>query len=190
MYRGRGLPSGYLKDTRPTTDFARSGLFNMLRSRIQINGISALDLFAGTGSVGFELVSAGAAHVVFVDESKECIKFMKKAAILFPQADIEIIHSEVFRVLKNRQSQFDIVFADPPFELKREKYKLLISLVLKTCLKPGGLLILEHFYKEKFDSSPDFTESRSFGNSTFSFFAQPKSKNENSTLPGFFRSDS
>ena len=157
--------------SRPTTDFAREGVFNLLESRIDFDGIDFLDLFAGTGCIGFEAYSRGA-HVVGVD-----VDIWSQRGILDIVKDwgldrYRFHRADVFRFLKKvYQKQFDVVFADAPFSFPTTLK--LPDLVLEgKWLKPGGLLVIEHGKDKDFSKHPKFDSSRSFGNVIFSFFNQ------------------
>ncbi len=173
-YKSRKIPDTWLRHTRPTTDFARTGLFSMMEHRLNVEGTHALDLFAGTGSIGFELLSRGCERVTMLDSDKRSILHLKKTAEMFEEENAVIIHSEAFRFLKTCQPVYDLVFADPPFDFGYELYEKLIELVMEKSFTQNGLFVLEHQATDKFEEQKYFTESRRFGNVAFSFFAQTK----------------
>lgn len=173
--KGRKIPDTLLRHTRPTTDFARTGLFSMIEHRKELDGVMALDLFAGTGSIGFELLSRGCAKVTMVDSDKRSILHLKKTAELLHEENAVIIQSEVFRFLKSEEQEYDLIFADPPFDAGDDFYVKLISSVMEKALNSNGLFILEHQASESFSANQFFNESRRFGNVAFSFFA-PRSQ--------------
>jgi 16S rRNA (guanine(966)-N(2))-methyltransferase RsmD len=170
-YKSRRIPDDRLKHTRPTTDFARSGLFNMIAHRMPIEGIQALDLFAGSGCIGFELLSRGAAHVVMIDNDRQSIQYLKKTAALLQAENLSIQRADVMRFLKSCRTLYPLVVADPPFNSSKEFYLMLIDLVLSHALSKGGYFILEHSASVSFADHPRFAESRRFGNIAFSFFS-------------------
>lgn len=176
--------SGYLKGrrlnpplnlpVRPTTDMAREGLFNILNNRIDFEATRVLDLFAGTGSVSIEFISRGARHVTSVDESPKCIDFIKKTCTTLEIENLFALRADVFNFLGRSQQSFDLVFADPPYDLKQ--FDIIPSLVLKSFVKPGGLFILEHSKEHNFSDNPYFTEQRNYGKVNFSFFTFEQNK--------------
>lgn len=158
---------------RPTTDLAREGLFNILQNTIDIEGIRALDLFAGTGGVAYELASRGAAHVCLVEQDRTTLAFLKKTVREFGIEDqTEIISGDVFRFLAQCTGQFEFVFADPPYALKN--IDDLPELILNSSLLlPGGLFVLEHSPRNNYERHPAFTRMKKYGDTTFSFFQKP-----------------
>ncbi|MBI2258690.1 MAG: 16S rRNA (guanine(966)-N(2))-methyltransferase RsmD [Flavobacteriia bacterium] len=156
--------------SRPTTDFAKEGLFNMLESRIEINNLHILDLCAGTGNITFEFCSREAKHVVSVDQNASCASYIFKNVEQFQIQDkVKVIKSEVRSFLKKWDYTYDLIFFDPPYE--STFYEECISLIFtKKLLKENGLLIVEHNNKKDFSSFPNWIECRSFGNVYFSFF--------------------
>lgn len=171
-YKGRRIPASVLRHTRPTTDFARTGLFSMIEHRMELPGTNALDLFAGTGSIGFELLSRGCSRVTIIDNDKHSIIHLKKTAQLLEEENAVIIQSEVIRFLKTCDPVYHLVIADPPFDCGPEFYNHLISQVMERALIREGLFVLEHQASVGFESHKHFRESRRFGNVAFSFFAE------------------
>ena len=154
---------------RPTTDFAREALFNILDNRLDYENSAALDLFGGTGIHSIELASRGCRDITFVDRYKDSVKFVTALAAEW-KLPIKAIQSDVFVFLKNTDLQWDYIFADPPYDMKG--LEELVSLILKSSVKPeSGFAVLEHNSKQKFDQLPGFLESRRYGQSVFSFFA-------------------
>lgn len=168
--RGRRLHPPTNLPVRPTTDLARESLFNILRNKVDFEGISTLDLFAGTGSITFEFISRGVKQVMAVDQDQRCIDFIKKSAIEFNIDNLFAIRNDVFIFLGRSQMSFDVVFADPPYNLKQ--FDIIPNLVLKSFVKPSGLFILEHSKEHSFKEHPLFVEQRNYGKVNFSFFNQ------------------
>jgi len=166
--KGRKLNAPHLPDARPTTDFARESLFNILQSRYVIEDAKVLDLFAGSGSIAFEFISRGAQKVTCVDLYSPGLAFIRNTAKDW-DCRIETVRSDVFRYLKVKSTAFDIVFADPPFDLKNvtELPKLIIE---NGWLKENGLLIAEHGKAGQFSGFDKFVEERAYGKVHFSFF--------------------
>lgn len=156
---------------RPTTDFAKENLFNVLSNHLDFEegGVEALDLFAGTGSISVELLSRGCTQVVSVEKDREHYAFICKVMQELKAVNWLPVRADVFKFMKSTHRCFDLVFADPPYELK--ELETLPDLVLGNgLLKPGGLFVLEHGKKNHFEAHPCFIEHRSYGSVNFSFF--------------------
>ncbi len=154
---------------RPTTDMAKEALFNILQHRIDFEGIHALDLFAGTGSITFELASRGAAGVTAVDIHFKCVQYINTVAEKLSLPSIKAIKADAMKFIPGCKSQFDLVFADPPYDLPQLRLisgKVFDSGILQT----DGLLILEHPSTIKMPESPYFQETRKYGYSSFTFY--------------------
>ena len=171
IYGGRRFDTPHNLQARPTTDIAKGALFNILQNRIDFEGISALDLFAGTGSISFELLSRGASHVVSVEKERVQQLFIQKVANeLKIGHELQLIRGDVFRYLKGATARFDFIFADPPYALP--ELSDLPDLVLNgDILKEEGLFVLEHGKENDFSAHPRFVEQRKYGAVHFSFFA-------------------
>jgi len=169
-YKGRIVsPISGLK-ARPTTDFARESLFNILNNRVDFESISVLDLFSGTGSIGFEFASRGAEVVHIVEKDSKHIAGIRQAIRKIGFTNIKPIHIDVKAYLKACRVKYDIVFADPPYEL--EWLKSIPDLVIgSNILKDDGFFILEHPKSMDFSNHNNFFEHRNYGNVNFSFFA-------------------
>lgn len=164
------IPSDRWK-TRPTTDMAREGLFNILQHRIDLEDIEVLDLFAGSGALCYEFLSRGAKRVVAVEKYGGCIKFIKKQLKVFKiEEHAELKQMEVFSYLKQAAANsFDLIFADPPYAM-REMLDLPELIFSRSILKKEGLLIIEHDHRCNFENHVNFVEFRKYGQSRFSFF--------------------
>lgn len=154
---------------RPTTDFAKEGLFNLLNNQIDFEGIEVLDLFAGTGSISLEFVSRDALQVVSVENNRTQSQFIEKICKQLSVSNLKVVKWDVFKYIATLQQRFDVVFADPPYELERlpEIPDLIFQ---QQILKENGLLILEHSAKNSFETHPHFSFHRNYGNVNFSFF--------------------
>lgn len=161
-------PSGY--KARPTTDFAREGLFNTLDSEYEFDGLAVLDLFGGTGAVSFEFASRGAGSVVAVEMNPAHVAFIKRTAASLGMASrMQVVHHNVFDFLDICTRRFDIVFADPPYAL--EGLDTLPDRILERGLVyDEGYLILEHPADYNFAAHPSFVKEKKYGNVHFSFF--------------------
>ncbi len=153
---------------RPTTDFAKEGLFNILTNKIDFEGLTVLDLFSGTGHISMEFASRGAGSIVAVDKHFKCTGFLKSISKEL-KFNIQAIKSDVFDFLNNAHSDYDLIFADPPYDLPNipEIHQLIFK---NTLLRPGGMLIIEHGQKTDLSGLQGFLEHRKYGNVNFSFF--------------------
>jgi 16S rRNA (guanine966-N2)-methyltransferase len=170
-YRGRKFNppvSGW--PTRPTTDFAREALFNILQNRMDFEGINALDLFAGSGGHSFELISRGAAHVNAVDKHRACCSFIKKVSEEWGIEDqLTVVNADVAAYIKKSKKTFDYIFADPPFSLSWIP-KIPALIFDHSLLSSAGLLVIEHPCQLDMSDHPFFKESRVYSKLSFSFF--------------------
>ncbi|MGN1256660.1 MAG: RsmD family RNA methyltransferase [Bacteroidaceae bacterium] len=169
-YKGRRFDIPRTFKARPTTDFAKENLFNVLQGYLDFEEEpSALDLFSGTGSITLELLSRGCGHVVSVENDPLHFSFIcgfidkLKAKEAFP------VRADVFRYLTRCRERFDFIFADPPYML--EQLPQMPDIVLDcNLLNEGGLFVLEHGKHNDFSQHPRFVEHRSYGSVNFSFF--------------------
>jgi 16S rRNA (guanine(966)-N(2))-methyltransferase RsmD len=157
--------------TRPTTDISRESLFNILENKIDLDDIVVLDLFAGSGGIGYEFISRGASKVYFVEKFHTCSFFIEKT---LKELNIEafgtVKKTDVFQFIKqSEKNYFDVIFADPPYDLKTLS-KIPSIIIENNILKKDSLLIIEHDERNNFEKHPNFVESRKYGQSQFSFF--------------------
>ncbi len=174
-FRGKKInaPSGL--PVRPTTDFAKEALFNVLNNLYYFDEIIVLDLFSGIGSISLEFVSRGSKKVVTVDNELKCVKFLEETAANMKIEDfLSVAKSDVLQFLKrNTSEKFDVIFADPPFDFEKESYEQILHLVFENeWLQNEGTLILEHSARISFDGSPFLSQTRKYGNVNFSFFSK------------------
>lgn len=154
---------------RPTTDFARENLFNVLDNMIDFDGITALDLFAGTGAISLEILSRGAEQVVAVEKAQVQIAFLKSVRTTLDAKNLSIIKGDVFKYLTGTTGSFDLIFADPPYDMDR--FEEVPRLVLGSALlKEGGIFVLEHGKKHDFSDLPGFQRRLTYGSVNFSLF--------------------
>ena len=166
--RGRAInpPVGY--QARPTTDFAKEGLFNSLDNEFFFDGLAVLDLFGGTGSIAFEFASRGAGSVISVEMNSVNASFIRRtAAALGVAQTVQVVRHNVFDFIPLCTKRFDIVFADPPYALENLADIPNVALPL---LAEEGLLILEHGNNYDFSAHPRFIDHRNYGSVNFSFF--------------------
>ncbi|GAB2980924.1 16S rRNA (guanine(966)-N(2))-methyltransferase RsmD [Mucilaginibacter puniceus] len=154
---------------RPTTDLAKEALFNILLNQIEFEDIKVLDLFSGTGNISLEFASRGASLVMSIDRSIQCIHYLKDTARQHKLEQIKTFKADVFKYLQLETDQYDLIFADPPYDLNQipEIPKIIFD---KNLLTPGGLLIVEHQSLQNLSNHPAFVEQRKYGHSSFSFF--------------------
>ena len=168
-YRGKTIlpPQGY--KARPTTDFAKESLFNLLTNRMDFEDVDMLDLFAGTGGIGIEFISRGAREVTAVEMAHTQQSFIISACKQLGIRNLHLIRGDVFKYVKSCHIQYDFIYADPPYDLERlpTRPDLIFEQGL---LKEGGYFVLEHSKNNHFDEHPHFVEERSYGSVHFSFF--------------------
>lgn len=155
--------------TRPTTDQAKESLFNILNNQFDFTNLEVLELFAGTGNIGYEFASRGA-NVTFVEKYGPCIDFIRNQCLIFDiVTQTEYRKSDVFKFVQESDETFNLIFADPPYALKR--MKILPDLIFKsTLLEKKGQLIIEHDSHTSFEENERFIAFRKYGQSYFSFF--------------------
>lgn len=168
-YKGKRIVAPKNLPVRPTTDFAKEGLFNILSNRIAIEGSSILDLCAGTGNMSLEFASRGANSITSVDDHPGCIKFINRMSREMDLSTIRTIRSELFKFIKKLQGNYDIIFADPPYGIHNTE-KLPDLILAKNVLNEDGFFILEHAADYNFEEHPNFSFSRRYGNVNFTFF--------------------
>ena len=160
-------PMGY--SARPTTDFAKEGLFNILNNEYEFEDLKVLDLFAGTGAISYEFASRGAARVYSVDMNRDNVCFIRKEASWLGLDQVIAVHDNVFDFLPICREKFDLIFADPPYALP--ELHGIPELVFKAgMLKEGGVFVFEHGKKDDFSDNPHFIEHREYGSVNFSIF--------------------
>ena len=157
---------------RPTTDIAKEALFNILQNRLEFDGLNCLDLFAGTGNISFELASRGVEHVDSVDLHFKCVQYITDTAKKMKLEQINARKADVFKFITSCKSTYDLIFADPPYDIP--KLPQLPKLVFdNNLLNNKGLLIVEHPSTRQMEEHPNFIETRKYGYSSFSFYANP-----------------
>ena len=169
-YKGRHFDIPRSFKARPTTDFAKENIFNVLIQYVDFDSAEALDLFSGTGSISLELLSRGCSRVVSVELDRDHHRFIQDCLKKLAVTDTVIpIRGDVFRFIKSCHQQFDFIFADPPYALK-ELPTLPDIIIDRGLLKPDGLFVLEHGKDYDFSQHPHFIEHRQYGSVNFSLF--------------------
>ena len=154
---------------RPTTDFARENIFNVLENLEGFEGKTACDLFAGTGAVSFEFLSRGCEYVTAVEKAPVQASFIKKVAQLLQDNNLHLIKGDVFRFIEEDSRSYDYIFADPPYDHPR--FDEIPVLILRSNLvKAGSIVIIEHSKSKDFSNLPGFNQRRAYGSVNFSIF--------------------
>lgn len=155
---------------RPTTDFARENIFNVLENMVDFESEpSALDLFAGTGAVSWEFVSRGCSRVTAVEKANVQAMFIKEVKNKLGDTVLTLIKGDVFRFLASASEPYDIVFADPPYDLP-DFDKVPLTVMTSRAVKEGTLFVLEHSGARDYSALPGFVERRVYGSVNFSIF--------------------
>lgn len=163
-------PQGY--SARPTTDYARESLFNILDNEYEFDDLKVLDLFGGTGAVSYEFSSRGVGHVWCVEMNRDNASFIRSEAARLGIDNISVVHSNVFDFLPICTQKFDIVFADPPYALDGLE-QLPDKVLASGILHPSSYFILEHGVEHKFSGHPLFVKEKVYGRVHFTFFETP-----------------
>lgn len=163
-------PKGF--NSRPTTDFAKESLFNLLSHRMSLVDLDILDLCAGTGNISFEFASREAGRITAVDSNFKCVRFINMMAKKYEVGeDLSVIKSDAVKYLKATPNNYDLIFADPPFD--RDFHKDIVRTVFEEgVLNENGLLIIEHGRDTVLTELPNFIEMRKYGSVHFSFFGE------------------
>lgn len=163
---------------RPTTDFAKENLFNVLHNLTDFDGLDALDLFSGTGSIAFELLSRGCRSVTAVEQDHQHAAFIRKVGGELKAGGLKLIRGDVFRYLHAApQGGFDLIFADPPYQLK-ELGEVPALILERGLLREGGILVMEHPKEYDFSTLPYFLQRRVYGSVNFSLFVREAGKTD------------
>ena len=168
-YKGRHFDIPRTFKARPTTDFAKENIFNVLTRYVDFDGAEALDLFSGTGSSSLELVSRGCLRVVSVEQDRDHYRFIQQCLQKLGTTACIPVRGDVFRFLKSCRQQFDFIFADPPYALK-ELPQIPDLVFERQLLKPEGIFVFEHGKDNDFSQHPHFVEHRQYGSVNFSLF--------------------
>jgi len=165
-------PPAKMPHTRPTTDIAKEGLFNILQNNLELEGITTLDLFGGTGSISYELASRGATNLTIVEKDDKMHAFISNNVASLQIENCKVIKSDVFRFIDQCTDQFDFIFAGPPYALATiDKLPELVA--EKKLLKPGGWFVLEHTPRNNYEKFPLYKTARNYGTTIFSIFIEP-----------------
>jgi len=174
LYGGRKInPPAKMPHTRPTTDIAKEGLFNIIQNNWTIEDMETLDLFGGTGCISYELASRGATDLTIIEKDPKMYDFIKQTAQSLGIQNIKIVKQEVFSFISTCSNQYDLIFAGPPYALTTID-QLPIKIFEQNLLKPGGCFILEHTPRNDYRKFEHYRSERNYGTTIFSFFIQEK----------------
>ena len=162
-------PPTNMPHTRPTTDIAKEGLFNILQNRMDFEGIKILDLFGGTGCISYELASRGAADLTIIEKDNTMQGFIKKNLDMLGAENCKVLKMDVFAYLNTCTETFDFIFAGPPYALGSidELPKIIVS---RQLINKAGFFVLEHTPRNQYQKFPGFSFERNYGSTLFSFF--------------------
>jgi 16S rRNA (guanine(966)-N(2))-methyltransferase RsmD len=173
IHGGRRIsPPAKMPYTRPTTDIAKEGLFNIIENNLDITSLTTLDLFGGTGCISYELASRGAEKLTIIEKDPKMYDFIKKTAATLSFENIHVIKQDVFSFINTCENKFDFIFAGPPYALTTidDLPKLIFN---RQLLNKGGWFVLEHTPRNDYRKFDFYKSERNYGTTIFSFFIQP-----------------
>ena len=169
-HKGRQITAPSDLPVHPTTDFAKTALFNILNSYLSVEDLVVLDLFSGTGNISYEFASRGCKQVTSVDIESKCTAFISSTAEKLSFNNIRVIKNDVFSYLERVSDKFDLIFADPPYDLQEIESiadKIFVNGKAEI-LNPNGWLVIEHSKRNSFEKHPNFYQHRVYGKVNFS----------------------
>lgn len=170
IHGGRKInPPAHMPFTRPTTDIAKEGLFNILQNNLEIDTLKTLDLFGGTGSISYELASRGAVNLTIVEKDTQLFDFIKKMSVTLELENFRLVKSDVFKFIDQCTEQYDFIFAGPPYALGTID-DLPLKIFEKNLLKPKGWFVLEHTPRNDYKKFDNYHTERNYGTTIFSIF--------------------
>lgn len=170
IHGGRRIsPPAKMPYTRPTTDIAKEGLFNILQNNLAFEELKVLDLFGGTGCISYELASRGVTDITIVEKDNKMYDFIKKTAEELAFDNFKVVKSDVFRFIETTNEQYDFIFAGPPYALATID-DLPIKIFENKILKAGGWFVLEHTPRNNYKKMPQYKTERNYGTTIFSIF--------------------
>lgn len=168
-HKGKTIVAPKNLPVRPTTDFAKEALFNILENNFELDELHVLDLFSGTGNISYEFASRGAKTITSIDQNFNCYNFIKRTSKELNLSAIQVFKADVFKFLAKNAQQYDFIFADPPYDLKN--INEIAQLVFEhSLLKEHGWLIVEHDKRTDLKNHPNYVQTRKYGNVNFSIF--------------------
>jgi 16S rRNA (guanine(966)-N(2))-methyltransferase RsmD len=162
-------PPAKMPHTRPTTDIAKEGLFNIIQNNLEIDELKVLDLFGGTGAISYELASRGATDITTIEKDEKMYNFIKRTAAELGFTNMRVVKSDVFRFIDSTTDQYDFIFAGPPYALTTID-DLPRKIAEKRLLKPGGWFVLEHTPRNDYKKFEQYKTERNYGTTIFSIF--------------------
>ncbi len=156
---------------RPTTDRTKESIFNILNNVFDFEELSVLDLFSGTGNMAYEFASRGALEVIAVESFPKAVGFIRDTAKKLELANLHVVRADVFAFIRSSHAQYDVVFADPPYDMDNIR-QIHEDIFNQDYLKPGGWLIIEHSKRDDLSDMACFAEARKYGRTIVSFFKQ------------------
>ena len=169
-YKSKRISAPKNLPVRPTTDMAKESLFNILNNLYYFDGISVIDLFAGTGNISYEFASRGTQEIYAIDAHYNCIKFINQTAKDL-NAEINTYKSDVFKFLEKTPLKTDVIFADPPYDFEESQFLKIVDLVFeRNLLNEDGVLIVEHSKHTDLTNHPKHSYDKRYGGNVFSFF--------------------
>ena len=178
--KGRKILAPNNLPVRPTTDLGKESLFNILNNYFYFDNVTVLDLFAGTGNITYEFASREALSVTSVDNNQYCTDFIKKTLQKLDYDNVMVIRSDAFQFVNRCRQKFDIIFADPPYDLSGIE-KIVEDVFANNLLNPSGWLIIEHDRSYDFSKHPNFHQHRKYGKLNFSILIQYKKETKQET---------
>ena len=169
IYKGRRFDIPRTFKARPTTDFAKESIFNVVNGYINLDGCTAVDLFSGTGSIALEMLSRGCAEVISVEADKDHYAFIRQCLKKIGATNCMAIRGDALKFIKSCHRQFDFIFADPPYSMPEIEH-IPQMIIDKGMIADGGLLVFEHGKGNDFSAMPRFVEHRAYGSVNFSLF--------------------
>lgn len=168
QFKGRNLQAPSTIDVRPTTDFAKIGLFNILSNKIDFEEIKVLDLYCGIGGISFEFLSRRCKQLTSVDQNKKACDFVIKCSKDLDLKNHLVINRDALKFIKENDNRYDLIFADPPYN--SQNYQELVKLITEKYVGKEVLFILEHSSEYSFENFKGFEMKRNYGKVNFSFF--------------------
>jgi 16S rRNA (guanine(966)-N(2))-methyltransferase RsmD len=174
IHGGRKIsPPAKMPYTRPTTDIAKEGLFNILQNNLEIESLKTLDLFGGTGCISYELASRGVQDLTIIEKDSHMYDFIRNTAALLKFENFKVLKSDVFKYIDNCTETFDFIFAGPPYALTSID-ELPRAIFENKLLNPGGWFVLEHTPRNDYKKTAHYRTERNYGSTVFSIFIQEK----------------
>lgn len=164
-------PPNNMPYTRPTTDMAKEGLFNVMQHKLDFDSIKTLDLFGGTGSISYELASRGVRNLTIVEKDNAMYEFIKKTAAALQLENFNVLKMDVFKYIGSCTEKFDFIFAGPPYALTSID-ELPVQVFEKQLLNPGGWFVLEHTPRNNYSKFPFYKTERNYGTTIFTTFVE------------------